>query len=294
MTELEIEYEIKSLIGNIPSNKFVSLKIGAVVMCNYNLDMEAGICNGSQGIVIGFSRMEDKDEMGIQKQYPIVKFYNGVVRTIKHHYWQSADYPRICVAQLPILLSWALTIHKIQGATLDIAEIDIGSSVFEYGQVYVALSRIKSLSGLYLISFNPTKIKANPKVIAFYAGLPVVNVPTPPELTNNTKMSSLSEENTLQNNIICNDIKIKPIEEVGAVDAITNNISADSQTKVCSLLPPDDIKIDVVDVVDIVDDDDDNETMQKNIMVVDNKKTTKTTKKVVIKKSNIRKFFTET
>ena len=48
------------------------------------------------------------------------------------------------------------------------AEIDIGMTIFEYGQIYVALSRIESLDGLYLINFNPSKIKANPKVIKFY------------------------------------------------------------------------------------------------------------------------------
>ena len=51
---------------------------------------------------------------------------------------------------------------------MSMAEIDIGMTIFEYGQIYVALSRIESLDGLYLINFNPSKIKANPKVIKFY------------------------------------------------------------------------------------------------------------------------------
>ena len=48
------------------------------------------------------------------------------------------------------------------------AEMDIGQSIFEYGQTYVALSRIKSLNGLYLSEFHPYKIKANPKVKDYY------------------------------------------------------------------------------------------------------------------------------
>jgi ATP-dependent DNA helicase PIF1 len=52
------------------------------------------------------------------------------------------------------------------------AEMDIGKSVFEYGQTYVALSRIKSLDGLYLSEFNPHRIKSNPDVIAFYESFP--------------------------------------------------------------------------------------------------------------------------
>jgi hypothetical protein len=67
-----------------------------------------------------------------------------------------------------------LTIHKIQGATLTLAEMDLGNSVFEYGQTYVALSRIRSLDGLYLSAFQPKRIKANPLVKDFYRNIPEV------------------------------------------------------------------------------------------------------------------------
>jgi ATP-dependent DNA helicase PIF1 len=53
------------------------------------------------------------------------------------------------------------------------AEIDAGSNIFECGQTYVALSRIKSLEGLYLTDFNPQKIKVNKKVQTYYASLQV-------------------------------------------------------------------------------------------------------------------------
>ena len=70
--------------------------------------------------------------------------------------------------QVPLILAWAVTIHKSQGATLDIAEIDVGNSVFTTGQTYVALSRVKNLEGLYLKSFNENKIKVDSKVTKFY------------------------------------------------------------------------------------------------------------------------------
>ena len=63
------------------------------------------------------------------------------------------------------------TIHKAQGLTLERGLIDIGCQIFECGQTYVALSRVKSLDGLYLKSFDFTKIRVNKKVKNFYIKL---------------------------------------------------------------------------------------------------------------------------
>jgi hypothetical protein len=82
--------------------------------------------------------------------------------------YQHGDYPRLGIEQIPLRLAWAFTIHKSQGVTLDLAQMDLGSNVFEYGQSYVGLSRIRTLEGLYLSGFNPQKIKTNPRVAAFY------------------------------------------------------------------------------------------------------------------------------
>jgi ATP-dependent DNA helicase PIF1 len=57
-----------------------------------------------------------------------------------------------------------MTIHKAQGCSLDCAEIDAGSGIFECGQTYVALSRVRNLEGLYLTSLDITKIKIHPKL----------------------------------------------------------------------------------------------------------------------------------
>jgi ATP-dependent DNA helicase PIF1 len=112
--------------------------------------------------------------VGFQGIYPVVKFSNGVIKTITIKYWQSEEYPMLAVGQIPLCLAWAITIHKIQGATLSMAEMDIGSGIFECGQSYVALSRVKDLNGLYLSGFSPEKIKVNEKVRAFYARIPKV------------------------------------------------------------------------------------------------------------------------
>jgi hypothetical protein len=88
--------------------------------------------------------------------------------TMNYHIWPSENIPGVGVSQLPLILAWALTIHKAQGATLDVAEIDDGSGIFECGQTYVALSRVKSLEGLYLTSFDARKIRIHKKVQEFY------------------------------------------------------------------------------------------------------------------------------
>ena len=161
-SDQQIEYELRNLISNVNCEKKLKLKIGAQVMCVANIDMESKfpIYNGSQGIIKDFT------EYG-----PLVKFNNGTTRIISKHIWQSENIKSVAIKQIPLILAWAITIHKSQGASIDIAEIDVGSKIFECGQTYVALSRIKTLNGLYLKSFNRDKIKVNDKVKNFYRNL---------------------------------------------------------------------------------------------------------------------------
>ena len=133
-------------------------------MCIVNIQSDTGIevCNGSQGIVTAFCEFTG---------CPRIKFNNGIERIMMRNVWESDKIPGIGVSQVPIILAWALTIHKSQGATMDAAEIDVGSGIFECGQTYVALSRVKSLDGLYLTSFDATRIRINKKVKEFYEEL---------------------------------------------------------------------------------------------------------------------------
>ncbi len=140
----------------------LNIKIGCQVMSIINVKTDEGhleICNGSQGIVTAFCPISG---------YPIVKYNNGTISTMCKHTWTSQKIPGIGVSQIPLILAWAVTIHKSQGATLDAAEIDVGSGIFERGQTYVALSRVKSLEGLYLKSFDIKKIIISKKVQNYY------------------------------------------------------------------------------------------------------------------------------
>lgn len=163
LTTQEIEYELQTLLSTSSYQETLALKKGAVVMCTTNLDMDNGICNGSQGIVTNIISTSTGP-------LPEVRFSNGFTRVIPIKYRQSDEYPTLAIGQIPLCLAWALTIHKIQGATLKMAEIDVGNTIFEYGQTYVALSRVQSLDGLYLSAFHSHRIKANPRVIDFYQG----------------------------------------------------------------------------------------------------------------------------
>ncbi len=181
LTPEQMEREATQMLTNMQVEETMRFKIGALVMCTVNLDVDAGICNGSQGIIVDFVENDMANEMPLLLEpgakamngrlVPLVRFANGVMRRIGFKYSQNDEYPVLAVAQIPLRLAWALTIHKTQGTTLDMAEMDLGKTVFEYGQTYVALSRVKTLDGIYLTDFYPHKIRANPTVVAFYGFL---------------------------------------------------------------------------------------------------------------------------
>jgi ATP-dependent DNA helicase PIF1 len=108
-----------------------------------------------------------------EEKLPLVQFNDGQKRIIGRHVWRSENVPGLGVKQIPLILAWAITIHKAQGVTLEMAQIDAGSNIFECGQTYVALSRVKDLEGLYLTAFSPQKIKVSRKVQKYYESLVV-------------------------------------------------------------------------------------------------------------------------
>lgn len=107
--------------------------------------------NGSIGRVIDFEPGTD---------YPIVEFHNGRVVTMVPDTWElrDGDKKRASITQIPLRLAWAITVHKSQGMTLDAARMDLRKAFVE-GMGYVALSRVKNLSNLYLIGLNNTALR---------------------------------------------------------------------------------------------------------------------------------------
>jgi len=157
---------IERFDGDAPYNTVETLTIGAQVMLIHNKDQDAGLVNGSRGVITKFIPSGTGSE-----RIPVVLFKNGVETPVGRHTWEMDTLPGLCRSQVPLRLAYACTIHKSQGASLDCALIDIGSSVWEYGQAYVALSRVRSLDGLYVFSFDKRAVKAHPVVRAFYRKL---------------------------------------------------------------------------------------------------------------------------
>lgn len=94
--------------------------------------------------------------------------------------------------QVPLILAWALSIHKAQGQTLQRVKVDLGR-VFEKGQAYVALSRATSQDGLQVTRFEPRKVMVHPKVVDFYNNLVSITQVIKPKKTGSGFENGLDE-----------------------------------------------------------------------------------------------------
>lgn len=133
------------------------IKKGALVMAVKN-SPERKYANGSVGVVVDF-------EPGTE--FPIVEFRNGKNVTMVPDAWElrDGDKKRASINQIPLRLAWAITVHKSQGMTLDAAKIDLRKA-FVPGMGYVALSRVKSLEGIFLYGINRTALKISEDALA--------------------------------------------------------------------------------------------------------------------------------
>ena len=180
MTSPEVQMAVKKFDGNAAYSSELVLAVGAQVMLLYNLNHEAGLVNGSRGVVVGFKKIEPNDVIDTKEAkifikrdetlMPVVEFKSGERRIMDYNTWEVQDSPGILRKQIPLKLAYAITIHKAQGATLDCALIDVGGRTFEYGQAYVALSRCKDIESLYVHDLEAEAFRANPKVKEFYRG----------------------------------------------------------------------------------------------------------------------------
>lgn len=150
------------------------------------------IYNGLKGVVTGFraegENSSDEDcpnfieHNNKGKLFPVVECSDGEERLVLPYIWKypmvdenvyelaKKPLPPLIVAgeHLPIKLAWAQTVHKSQGQTLDKAEVSIGSDIFEAGQAYVCLSRIRNIDNLRVLKFSQNSLMVDGKVKLFY------------------------------------------------------------------------------------------------------------------------------
>ena len=138
------------------SPEILYLKIGASVMFTKN-NPKQGFVNGTLGVVDEFDKISGN---------PIVKIRSGRKIEVEPMDWSIEENGKVraSISQLPLRLAWAITVHKSQGMSLDEAVMDL-SQVFEFGQGYVALSRVRRLSGLYILGWNEQTFQVHPEIL---------------------------------------------------------------------------------------------------------------------------------
>lgn len=146
---------IESLKKGCLSPETLALKEGAVVMFTKNNPV-AGYMNGTLGTVISFEKGTNT---------PVVETKDGRFITVVPQEWvmEEGGKVRARLVQVPLRLAWAITVHKSQGQSLDAAAVDL-SRAFEYGQGYVALSRLRTLDGLHLLGWHEQALAIHPLV----------------------------------------------------------------------------------------------------------------------------------
>ena len=156
----------KSYAKAMKLNDELYLCPGCQVVLTRNINILSGLVNGARGTIIE-----------IMPNYVTVNF--AIAGIIKIEYYaintmnnvmQLAE-PDIDLAYIPLKLAWALSIHSSQGMTLDALELDLGSSIFAYGQAYTGLSRAKDMKSVKLVGLLPESFKTSPDVIEFYNSL---------------------------------------------------------------------------------------------------------------------------
>lgn len=148
---------VEQLQKSVLAPEVLELKVGAEVMFVAN-NFASGFANGTRGQVVEFAN-----------DMPVVQLLaSGREITVEPHTWRYEEdgRERASVSQLPLRLAWAITIHKSQGMSLDAALIDL-SRAFTYGMGYVALSRVRSIEGLYLSGINNMALKLHPEIFLF-------------------------------------------------------------------------------------------------------------------------------
>lgn len=202
MTSFGADPIIAGLKRGCLSPEALYLKEGAVVMFTKN-NLKEGFANGTLGTVVEFDKSSGR---------PVVKTRSGTLINVEPMDWvvEEDGKAKGSITQYPLRLAWAITVHKSQGMTLDEAVMDL-RKVFEYGQGYVALSRVRSLKGLHILGWNERALEVHPEILIQDESFHIASDEA------ETEYSALSDEEFqgLQDNFIslCNGRKITAVKK---------------------------------------------------------------------------------
>jgi ATP-dependent DNA helicase PIF1 len=154
-----IIYKAEASSDNIKNvNKYdIELVENSQIIVTRNIDIYMGIVNGMRGVI-----------KHLNNTYVIIKDSEGKLHNISYYKDIIDKTTKSYISHMPLKVSYALSIHKSQGMTIDALEIDLGENIFTCGQAYTALSRAKSLKCIKIIDVSKNSFKINPYVKAFY------------------------------------------------------------------------------------------------------------------------------
>ncbi|MCF8238240.1 MAG: AAA family ATPase [Saprospiraceae bacterium] len=157
-----------------PTDALLRLREGAQVMFIRN-DPESAFVNGTIGVITGLATDHVMVSIPRQGQESRTLKVSAISWEIIRYGFSAGDGGALTrdvvgtFEQLPLRLAWAVTIHKSQGQTFDKVILDLSGGMFEHGQLYVALSRCRTLDGISLRQpIRPQDIRVDERVVDFY------------------------------------------------------------------------------------------------------------------------------
>ena len=156
----------------LPSPFVLRLKKGAQVMFTKNDELKRWV-NGTIGVISDIDQDSIRVEVDSKAAYDLRP---AIWETYRYYYNSEKDQIEAKkvgqYTQYPLMLAWAVTIHKSQGKTLAEVNVDLGKGAFAFGQVYVALSRCQSMEGITLLRpMKKTDVRCDPIIKRFYIAL---------------------------------------------------------------------------------------------------------------------------